>query len=127
MMLRAAPDTLDLAAVHEQFFTLGYARLGVWADESTLLALRTRLDDIQSGRRDHTPFFFQKDAAEGRYDRLTYGKGWEGPSPDYRKIEKLERDDLFAAWLRNPLFERVARSFISGPITIIPPTAFSPA
>ncbi|MBL8718551.1 MAG: phytanoyl-CoA dioxygenase, partial [Myxococcales bacterium] len=34
--------------------------------------------------------FFQHDAASGRYEDLELGRGFIGPSLDYRKIEKLE-------------------------------------
>ena len=43
-----------------------------------------------------------------------YKKGYEGPSLNYRKIEKLEKDPLFLAWINNPLFERVARAVRPG-------------
>lgn len=112
MTLVRDPATLDLISIRQEFHTHGYARLGVWADESTLQGLRERLTQIQRGELDHTPYFFQKDSPSGRYETLSYGKGWEGPSDDYRKIEKLERDDRFLAWLRNPLFETIARNFI---------------
>jgi ectoine hydroxylase-related dioxygenase (phytanoyl-CoA dioxygenase family) len=49
---------------------------------------------------------------------LTYGHGYEGPSLEYRKIEKLEKDPLYLAWLENPLFERVARALIPGGVAI---------
>ncbi len=117
-MLIADPSTFDLAATLAHFAEHGYARLGVWASPETLAGLRERLDDLMLGRLPHAPFFFQPDSDSGRYEDLAFGKGWIGPSLAYRKIERLERDERFAAWMRNALFERVARTLIDGPITL---------
>lgn len=114
-MLARGLIELDLAAARAQFFGEGYARLGRWASDETLVALRARCDDIMLGRVDHAPFFFQHDSPSGLYEDLSYGQGWRGPSRDYRKIEKLERDTVFLAWLRNPLFARLAAELIAGP------------
>lgn len=116
--LRRDPAELDLPAVQDEFLTHGYARLGVWASEAALVLLRRRLDDIVLGRVDHRPFYFQHDSATGAYEDLPRRQGWQGPSPNYRKIEKLERDEVFLAWLQNRLFERIARHFIGGPVSL---------
>jgi len=117
-MLTRDPETLDLAAVRDEFLAQGYARLGRWASDEILAALRERSDDIMLARVDHTPYFFQHDSPTGAYADLTYGQGWRGASPDYRKIEKLERDPVFVSWLRNPLFARLAADLIGGPTTL---------
>lgn len=118
MTLLREPHELDFAAVRAKFFAEGYARLGRWASDEILAAMRARSDDIMLARVDHTPFFFQHDSPSGLYEDLTYGQGWRGPSPDYRKIEKLERDEVFLRWLRNPLFARVAAELIGGPTNL---------
>ncbi len=105
----------------------GYARLGAVVDEGALAALRERADDIMLGRVTIPGLFFQHDAGTGSYDDLTYGEGWVGPSPHYRKIEKLERDDLFRGLLENALFERVARTVIAGELAIYRAVLFSKA
>jgi ectoine hydroxylase-related dioxygenase (phytanoyl-CoA dioxygenase family) len=56
--------------------------------------------------------FFQLDATTGRYEDAPLGLGWQGPSLAYRKLEKLELDERFRAWMSNPLFERIARARI---------------
>ena len=66
----------------------------------------------------HAGLFFQLDAVTGRYEDAPLGLGWQGPSLAYRKLEKLEKDPLFLAWIENALFERVARSLIDGDISI---------
>ncbi len=103
----------------------GWARLGVLADEPTLAALRARADDIMLGRVVHEGLFFQHDAPTGRYEDLAFGAGWIGPSLEYRKIEKLERDPLFRAWLENPAFERVVRAVIGDEVSIYRATLFT--
>jgi hypothetical protein len=124
-MLRAPVSTLDLNAVTAQFRKDGCARLGTWATDETLAGLRQRYDDITLGRLPHEDYFFQADAESGRYEDLTYGKGWVGPSANYRKVEKLEKDPLFWAWITNALFERVARALIEGPIVLYRAVVFS--
>ena len=47
--------------------------------------------------------FFQLYAPTGRYEDAPLGLGWQGPSLDYRKLEKLELDPRFRAWLENEL------------------------
>lgn len=111
-------DSIDLAPLLTQFARDGYARLGRVVSAATLAALGTRIDDLMSARVQHEGLFFQLDSPSGRYEDLTYGAGWQGPSPAYRKIEKLERDPLFRAYICNRLHERIARSLIDGPISL---------
>jgi phytanoyl-CoA hydroxylase len=47
-----------------------------------------------------------------------FNKGWVGPSEAYRKLERLELDPLFLAWIENPLFERLAHSLLGQDITL---------
>ncbi len=117
-LLCRAPDDLDIEAVSREFFELGYARLGPCASPAILEALRARLDEIMLGGVDHHPFFYQHDSANGDYEDLPRGEGWQGPSRDYRKIEKLERDPVFWAWLNNPLFARLAHSLVGPEISL---------
>jgi hypothetical protein len=111
------PDVavMDIEPVLAHYREQGWARLGPVATPEALAALRKRADDVMLGRVTYPGLFFQIDAATGSYDDLTYGKGYEGPSLEYRKVEKLEQDPLFGAWLKNPLFERVARACIPEP------------
>ncbi len=113
------PDSsFDVAGALAHFRAHGWARLGVVAGSETLDRLRARADDIMLGRVVHEGLFFQRDSATGRYEDLEFGRGWEGPGLGYRKIEKLEIDPVFRAWLENPAFERVARAFIGDEIVI---------
>ena len=41
------------------------------------------------------------------------------------KIEKLEKDPLYLAFMRNPLFERIARAHIDGAVALFRAVLFS--
>jgi phytanoyl-CoA hydroxylase len=112
MMLDPRAHAIDVAAALEHFRERGWARLGRVASDEALERLRARADDLMFGRVVHEGLFFQRDAPSGRYGELEFGRGWEGPSPCYRKIEKLERDPLFRAWIENAVFERVVRAVV---------------
>jgi hypothetical protein len=112
MILDVRADAADVGAAIAHFRAHGWARLGRVASDEGLEGLRARADDLMFGRVVHEGLFFQHDARGGAYHDLAFGRGWEGPSPCYRKIEKLERDPLFRAWLENAVFERVVRSVV---------------
>lgn len=116
---------LDEALAH--YAEHGYARLGRVLGEPGLAALRARSDEVMLGQVRYDGLFFQLDTETGRYEDLTYKKGYQGPSLNYRKVEKLERDPLFAAWINNSLFERVARRVYEGPIAIYRAVLFNKA
>ena len=97
---------IDDAVAH--YRAHGWARLGRVGDAAAMAALRARVDAIMLGEVRYPGLFFQHDSESGRYEDLAYGEGWQGPSLRYRKIEKLELDPLFRAWLSQDLFRRVA-------------------
>lgn len=118
-------DELDAALAH--YRAEGWALLPGVASEETLAALRDRASAITAGRVTYPGLFFQPDAPSGRYEDLAFGQGWMGPETNYRKIEKLELDPLFRAWLENPVFERIVRRVIDGPVTIYRAVIFGKA
>ncbi len=118
MSLVAGSIDRDLHEPLARFRDDGFARLGPVLAPDAMEALRARADDIMLGRVTYPGLFFQRDTESGRYDDLELGKGWTGPGLFYRKIEKLEKDPLFLAWIRNPLFERVARALVGDRVTI---------
>jgi hypothetical protein len=117
-VLIAQADAIDLDAPLAAFHAEGWARLGPVLKADAAAALRARADAIMLGEVAYPDLFFQRDTETGRYDDLELGKGWTGPSLRYRKIEKLEKDRLFFAWLQNPLFERVARAVVGDAVTL---------
>ncbi|MFO0550860.1 MAG: phytanoyl-CoA dioxygenase family protein [Polyangiaceae bacterium] len=100
---------LELARALDEYRARGFARLGRVLDDDALAPLRERADDLMLGRVVHAGMFFQHDAESGRYEDLALGKGYIGPSLEYRKLEKLELDERFRGLVELPLFERIAR------------------
>src|SRR4051812_20485352 len=77
----------------------GFLRLGQVASDEELAALQERMDAIMLGKVVYPGMYFQMDSASGDYKDL-HGRGWEGPSLAYRKIQDLEQDPLFLAYMR---------------------------
>ncbi len=96
----------------------GFAYVPNVVEKNTLDALRARADDIMHGRVAHEGLFLQLDTTTGNYWDLEHGNGWQGPSDNYRKIEKLERDPIFRAWIGNSFFESIVRAVIEGDVTM---------
>lgn len=120
---RAVSDAeLDDALV--AWRTDGFAVLREVADPVTCAALRERLDGFIDGSVRDPGLFFQRDAGTGDYADVGFGQGYEGPDVPYRKIEKLERDDRFLAWLTDPLFRRLAARIFPGAVSLYRATAF---
>ena len=91
-MLAVDAKTFELPDVLAHYAEHGYARLGRVLDAHGLELLRERADDLMLGRVSYPGFFWQMDAPTGRYEDAPLGLGWQGPSLDYRKLEKLEKD-----------------------------------
>lgn len=118
---------MDISGALAHYEEHGYARLGPVLRDDARAELCARATDLMLGRVVHPGLFFQLDTETGRYDDLTFGKGWQGPSTNYRKLEKLEKDPLFFAWIQNALFERIARALIPGDVAIYRAALFSKA
>ena len=116
---------LELGPLLAHYREHGYVRLGRVIAEKHLVRLRSRAEALMLGDVVIPGLFFQADSATGRYEDLRYGQGYVGPSLDYRKLEKLERDDLFRAHLENPLFERIARAVLGDAVSIYRATLFN--
>ncbi len=112
-------DTLHLADVShhisdaqwEQYLRDGYLRIGRTLSQDALAGLRTRIDDIMLGKVRDDQLMMQLD--RGGETGGDYGSmaemtlGFKGASLDYRKIENLERDDLFLSYMQQPLFREI--------------------
>ncbi len=127
LTLACDPGSLDLGAILSHWREHGWARVGRVASDETLERLRERVDDIMLGRVVHEGMFFQADSETGRYEDLAFGQGWVGPGLAYRKLEKLELDPLFRAWLSNAVFERIARAVLGQAVTLYRATLFTKA
>jgi hypothetical protein len=126
-MLRRPIDDDAIAGAIAAWRAEGWALLPGVVSEEMLTALRERAEAIARGRVSYPGLFFQPDTPTGRYEDLAFGHGWVGPDREYRKIEKLELDPLFRAWLENPLFARIVRHVIPGAVSIYRAVIFAKA
>ena len=118
MTMLVADANIDLEGALSHFGEHGYARLGRLMNDDALSSLRARADELMLGQVTYPGLFFQRDTTTGVFRDLQFGRGYEGPGLDYRKIEKLEKDALFLAWMQNPIFEQISRALIAGDIAI---------
>jgi len=126
-MLRPEAESLPLEEVLEHYRVHGWARLGPVLAPEALLALQRRAEALMLGEVVHPGLYFQADSPTGRYDDIPRGQGWVGPSLHYRKLEKLERDPLFAAWIANPVFGRIAAEVIGPEVSLCRAVIFNKA
>ena len=97
----------------------GFVRLGRMANDSQLRDLQDRIDDLMMGRIPTDGIWFQLDSESGDYGDLQFGDGcWAGRTLNYRKIERLENDPLFLAYIRNPRFREITRELIGEEVSI---------
>ncbi len=90
----------------------GYLRLGRLLAGEELAALQGRIDDIMLGKADvpYDRMLMQLDSTTGKYNEAgAQSKGFKGATLAYRKIQDLEHDGLFLAYLQRPLFAQICR------------------
>ena len=86
----------------EHFTDQGYVRLGKLVPDEQLEDLRQRIDDIMLGRAKfvYDRAIMQLDSEDGTYGKMgLLTSGHKGPGLNYRKIESLEFDPLFLAYM----------------------------
>lgn len=102
-----------------EFQEQGFLKLGRVGTEEQLRALQTRIDALMLGRVPNEGIWFQLDSQDGQYGSVKDWDGqWKGPTLNYRKIEKLERDPLFLAYMRHPLFRGLTQQLIGPDISV---------
>ena len=117
-ILTPRAQDLDLRGPLTEFAEQGYARLGQVLSSEAAHQLAARAAALMQGEVRHPGMFFQHDSPGGRYEDMVFDAGWVGPSQSYRKLERLELDPLFRAWIENPLFERLAHAVLGPDITL---------
>jgi len=103
-------STTLTAAQWKQFDDLGYVKLGRVIDDASLKALQTRIDEIMLGTAsvNYDRMLMQLDSSSGKYeDAGPQTKGHKGATLNYRKIQDLELDPLFLAYMQHPLFRHI--------------------
>ncbi|HWD38482.1 MAG TPA: phytanoyl-CoA dioxygenase family protein [Fimbriimonas sp.] len=94
----------------QQFEDEGFLVLGKLLSDEELAALQLRIDDIMLGKAqiDYNKLLMQLDSTTGAYaDAGEQSMGHKGSTLAYRKIQNLENDDLFEAYLSKPVFREV--------------------
>jgi phytanoyl-CoA hydroxylase len=119
-------DTLPEETI-ETFRRDGYARVGVLCPSETLVALRARIDAIMMGQVAYPGMFFQRDTDTGQYQDLAFGRGFEGPSMNYRKVEKLELDALYRAWIESEALRPYVAPIVGDKVVIYRALVFNKA
>ncbi len=93
-----------------QYFRDGYLRLGAVAGDDELATMQREIDDIMMGTADvdYDRMLMQLDSDDGGYDKLPpQTSGHKGATLSYRKIQDLEYDPTFLAFIRKPLFREI--------------------
>lgn len=93
-----------------QYTRDGFLRLGKVVTDAELAALQKRIDDIMLGKADvdYDKMLFQLDSDSGKYeDAGVQSLGHKGATLNYRKIQQLEFDPLFLAYMQKPIFKEI--------------------
>ena len=96
----------------QEFRRRGYLRLGKLLNDEELNALRVRIDEIMLGTAPvpYDRILMQLDPATNPPpQRRGASTGHKGATLAYRKIQGLELDPLFRAYLQRPLFAELCR------------------
>lgn len=99
----------------------GYLKLGKLLSDPELKALQQRIDEIMLGKAkvQYERMMMQLDSDSGKYqDAGAQTKGFKGPTLNYRKIQELEFDPLFLAYMQRPIFRGICAR-VYGPQTPI--------
>lgn len=107
----AMETTNDVLLTKEQWQTFedtGYLRLGKVLSEQELTEISNRINSIMLGtaKLDYNQIMMQREAGEG-FEQSDQTLGFKGATLNYRKIENLEHDPLFLAYMQNPLFRHI--------------------
>ena len=101
---------------HVFFAEHGYLRLGQVLSAGALKDLQQRIDDIMLGRVRYKNMRLQYyDEDSGKLQRTM---GNETASLSYRRIDDLEQDPLFLAYMQQELYHQIARRYIGENVAV---------
>ena len=102
---------------HEQFMEQGYLRLGKLLAPDELAAIQQRIDAIMLGKVRYENMRFQLDP---RYtgSAMTRTVGNQEATLNYRRIDDLEQDPLFLAYMQKPLIRQITRRYIGEDVAV---------
>lgn len=101
---------------HKRFMAQGYLRLGKVASASELAGLQRRIDDLMLGRVRYPNMRMQLFEEETGQLRRTLGN--EAATLSYRRIDDLEQDPLFLAYMQQPLFRGICRRYVGEAVSV---------
>ena len=102
----------------EQWREQGYIRLGHVAPAKEIDALCQRIDQIMLGEVRYENMLMQLCPSAGAEELSRQTKEFKGSSLKYRKIQDLEQDPLFLAYLQHPLFRDLTAKIIAEKVSI---------
>lgn len=102
---------------HEQFMEQGYLRLGKLLSPDELSAIQQRIDDIMLGKIRYENMRFQLDPRYTERD-MTRTVGNEEATLNYRRIDDLEQDPLFLAYMQHPLIRQITRRYVGEDVAV---------
>lgn len=92
----------------QQYEQDGYLKLGKVLSDDEVATLRQRIDEIMLGTADvdYDRMLMQLDSSS-EYGPSGQTKGFKGATLHYRKIQELEFDPLFLAYMQRPIFRAI--------------------
>ena len=105
----------------EHFEEHGYVRIGQVATDDEFTQLQQRMDDIMLGKAplNYNQIMMQLDREPGTGRPGPQSVGHKGATLLYRKIQNLEFDLYFLAYLQNPTFEEVCEKIYGVGVPIL--------
>jgi phytanoyl-CoA hydroxylase len=95
----------------------GYVRLGHVAPPGEIEALGERIDAIMLGTVSYPNMYMQLCPSAGDAEKAKQSREYKGSSLNYRKIQDLEWDPLFLAYIQNPLFRDITAKIIGDEVS----------
>ena len=96
----------------------GYVRLGKVGPPETIEALCQRIDDIMLGHVRYDHMLMQLCPSAGLPDKSHQSREFKGSTLKYRKIQDLEQDPLFRAYIQQALFRDLTAKIIGAEISV---------
>lgn len=98
---------------YRTFMDQGYLRLGKLLSPQDLAALQERADAIMMGEVRYEGMRYELDSKTGSYeDRVGKTTRHEMATLQYRRIDRMDLDRKFLAYMRHPLFRSITRRLI---------------
>ena len=104
----------ELQTFHDQ----GYVHLGHVAPAEEIEAMCQRIDDIMLGNISYDNMLMQLCPSAGQPELSRQSKVFKGSTLKYRKIQDLEQDPLYLAYMQKPLFRDLTRKIVGEQISI---------